>query len=112
MHIQNFESKIILENCLKAKDMIIYNIFNINLIKFNQLDIKKEKCFFPLNSGSSVISPPEDSAVALLILTKTFDKTNTRVPRNTRVSRNCIGIAVQDFDLLTTFLFLFLFLVQ
>ena len=57
IHIQNLENNIILETCTKAKGMVVHNIFNINLIKFGQLDITKEK----------------ESVVTLLILMKTFD---------------------------------------
>ena len=67
----------------------------------------------------------KESAVTLLILMKTFDsmswiKCQRPIPvfhifskkikkkkKNTRVSRNSVGIAVQDFDLLTTFCFHF-----
>ena len=51
MHIQNFENKIILETCPIAKSMVVHNIFNINLIKFSELNINREKCFFPSNLG-------------------------------------------------------------
>ena len=67
MHVQNFENKIILETSPKANGIVIHHIFNINLIKFNQWNINREKCFFL----KSVISPQD--AVTLLILMKTFD---------------------------------------
>ena len=44
MHILKFENKIILETCPIAKDMVVHNIFNINLIKFSQSNINREKC--------------------------------------------------------------------
>ena len=71
MHVQNFENKIILETSPKANDMIIHNIFNINLIKFSSLNTDREKYFLLSNLGWSIISLP--GAVTLLFLMKTFD---------------------------------------
>lgn len=62
MPIQNLENKIIFETCFKAKDMVVYKIFNINLIKLGQSNVTREKCFFPFKFGWSA-----KRAVTLLI---------------------------------------------
>ena len=71
MHVQNFENKIILETSPKANGIVVHNIFNINLIKFNQSNISRKKCFFPFKFGIYCHFSPD--TITLLILMKTFD---------------------------------------